>query len=121
MEIRTSQNTNPTVQAYTDRTANAAVGSEKPAAPPVQAVAAIQQPSPADMTAQVTQAIKSINKAMEANAQGLVFSIDESDHSIVKVVDQETGDVIRQLPSKEALEISQALEKAQGLLIKQKA
>ncbi|MFC6521248.1 flagellar protein FlaG [Undibacterium arcticum] len=40
---------------------------------------------------------------------------------MVKVVDQRTQEVIRQMPSPEALEIAKALDKMQGLLIRQKA
>ncbi|MFD2272939.1 flagellar protein FlaG [Undibacterium arcticum] len=39
---------------------------------------------------------------------------------MVKVVDQRTQEVIRQMPSPEALEIAKALDKMQGLLIRQK-
>lgn len=124
MDIKTIQTSGPTVTAFSERSANAATvaaAAEKAVVPSVQATAIIQQPSVADNAAQVTQAIKSINKSLQDKSQGLEFSIDESDRSIVKVVDQETGDVIRQMPSKEALEIAQALDKAQGLLFKQKA
>jgi flagellar protein FlaG len=40
---------------------------------------------------------------------------------VVKVIDRETQDVIRQIPSQEMLDLAQALDKLQGLLIKQKA
>jgi flagellar protein FlaG len=36
-------------------------------------------------------------------------------------VDSETGEVIRQIPSKELLEIAHAIDKMQGMLLKQKA
>ena len=124
MDIKTIQTSGPTVTVFSERSTNAATvaaAAEKAVVPSVQATAIIQQPSVADNAAQVTQAIKSINKSLQDKSQGLEFSIDESDRSIVKVVDQETGDVIRQMPSKEALEIAQALDKAQGLLFKQKA
>ena len=40
---------------------------------------------------------------------------------IVKVMDNATKEVIRQIPSVEMLAIAKALDKIQGLLIKQKA
>jgi flagellar protein FlaG len=50
------------------------------------------------------------------------FSVDEqSGRTIVRVVDRNTKEIIRQMPSQETLEIAQALDKAQGVLIRQKA
>lgn len=79
---------------------------------------------PADSTElnDVKQAVSDINKAMQFMSRQLEFSVDtDSDRTIVKVIDQQTREVIRQMPTKEALEIGKALEKAQGLLIKQTA
>lgn len=70
----------------------------------------------------VDQAVEKINTAVQAFSQTLEFSIDkETDSFIVKVVDKETKEVIRQIPSEELLNIAQALDKLQGLLIKDKA
>jgi hypothetical protein len=61
-------------------------------------------------------------------SQGIEFSIDSTSHRIVvKVVDQSNNQVIRQIPSKEALAIADSLDESQGgqstqgLLIKQQA
>lgn len=58
-----------------------------------------------------------------SNLRGdIQFSVDEdSGQTIVKVIDRSTKDVLMQLPSKEALEIAKALDKFQGLLVKQQA
>ena len=40
---------------------------------------------------------------------------------MVKVIDRETEDIIRQIPSQEMLDLAKALDKLQGLLIRQKA
>jgi flagellar protein FlaG len=40
---------------------------------------------------------------------------------VVKVTDTETDKVIKQIPSKEALELAKALDKLRGLLVKQEA
>ncbi len=59
---------------------------------------------------------------MKTRDSGLEFSIDEESHrTVVKVVDQQTKELIRQMPSVEALEIAKALDRVQGLLINQKA
>jgi flagellar protein FlaG len=88
---------------------------------PVQTAAAVEPPKAIPGIEQVTQAIKSINKAMESLSQGLEFSIDSDTHmTVVKVVDKQTKDVIRQMPTQEALEIAKALDQVRGLLIRQK-
>jgi flagellar protein FlaG len=92
------------------------------AATPVQTVNAVQQAAKTPDMNQVNDAVKQINEAMKALSQGLEFSVDQDVHKVVvKVVDQQTGDVIRQMPTKEALEIAKALDRVQGLLVKQKA
>lgn len=71
---------------------------------------------------EVSAAVKKINDAMTASAQSLEFSIDEDTKDIVvKVIDQGTKEVVRQIPSKEALEIAKALDKTRGLLLNQTA
>lgn len=71
---------------------------------------------------ELEDALDNINKSMQAKSQSLEFSIDQdSNRTIVKVVDQTTKEVIRQIPTPEALAISKALDNAQGLLIKQTA
>lgn len=70
----------------------------------------------------VRQAVSDINKAMQFMSRELEFSVDtDSKRTIVKVIDQQTREVIRQMPTEEALEIGKALEKVQGLLIHQTA
>ncbi|OWW22958.1 hypothetical protein AYR66_19390 [Noviherbaspirillum denitrificans] len=91
-------------------------------AAPVATASAVEPPRQAPSPEQVTQALKSINKTMEGLSQGLEFTIDEDSHrTIVKVVDRNTKDVIRQIPTEEALEIAKALDQVTGLLIRQKA
>jgi flagellar protein FlaG len=77
----------------------------------------------ADPTAkQLQEAIDTIHKAVGTATNELDFSIDEgSGRTVVKVIDKTTNEVIRQFPSKEVLQIAQALDKLQGLLIKEEA
>ena len=71
----------------------------------------------------VSAAVKKINDAMLGSSQSLQFSIDEDSKDIVvKVIDQSTKEVVRQIPSKEALQIAKSIDKSmdkmqQGLLI----
>lgn len=105
--------------------------AEKPSAAdqtaaPVNTVApdALNKPAAAapGKDEQVNEAVQNINKTMQAMGQKLEFSVDEeSKRTIVKVVDERTREVIRQMPSQEALEIAKALDRLQGLLIRQTA
>ncbi|HCA26108.1 MAG TPA: flagellar protein [Betaproteobacteria bacterium] len=67
-------------------------------------------------------AVKSANQFLQAMSRNLSFSIDkDTGKTVVKVVDDTTKEVIRQIPSAEMLAISKALDKLQGLLIKEHA
>jgi flagellar protein FlaG len=71
---------------------------------------------------QVNSAVKHLNETMSASSQDLEFSVDQdSKKTIVKLVDRNTHEVLRQMPTKEALEIAKSLDKAMGKLIDQKA
>lgn len=81
-------------------------------------------PHPVQQASQtaVTEAVDAINAQLQRVSRNLKFSVDhDSGRVVVKVVDGETDAVIRQMPSEEALAISQALDKLQGLIIEQKA
>jgi flagellar protein FlaG len=70
----------------------------------------------------VSAAVKKINESLPTSAQSLQFSIDEDSKDIVvKVIDQNTKEVVRQIPSEEALDIAKSLDKMRGLLIRQTA
>ncbi len=74
------------------------------------------------MREQVNQAVEAINKTIQAASQNLEFSVDKDTRDvIVKVIDQQTKQVLRQIPTEEALDIAKSLDKLQGLLIKQTA
>lgn len=83
---------------------------------------AVQQTVAAPSEGQVNQALQRINKALQRLSPDLEFELDpDTNRAIVKVIDQQTKEVIRQMPTAEALEISKALDKLQGLLVRQKA
>lgn len=67
--------------------------------------------------------VDNINNSLKQANKNLEFTIDtDTRKSIVKLVDTETGEVIRQFPSEETLAISKAIEHMQqGMLLKQKA
>ena len=63
-------------------------------------------------------ALAEINESLRMSAIGVQFEFDkEADTMIVKVVDVESGELIRQMPSEEVVRISRALGKLQGLLV----
>jgi flagellar protein FlaG len=78
-----------------------------------------RQPS----SAQLKNAVDSINRTLHQSNKNLEFTVDdETDEPVVKLVDSETGDVLRQFPTEEALSIAKAIDSFQlGLLIKQQA
>lgn len=99
--------------------ANAATAANPATAAPAAPAARGDAGQAADAGA-LDAAVNHINKALQTLSPSLEFSIDDdSDRTIVKIVDQQTREVIRQIPTAEALDISKALDKVQGLLIRQ--
>ena len=71
---------------------------------------------------QIKQAVQDIQGAVDNLAHNLRFSIDEdTGRTIIKVMDAHTDEVIRQIPTEEAIEIARTLDKIQGLLFNDKA
>lgn len=71
----------------------------------------------------IKSAVSKVSSFLEQQAAtDLSFSVDdETNIRVIKVVDRSTKEVIRQIPSEEMLQMAQALDKLQGLLLKQKA
>jgi flagellar protein FlaG len=77
--------------------------------------------APVDRAA-VRDAVKKLNETVAPALQTLQFEMDEdSEKLVVKVVDKESKEVIRQMPSEEALAFSKTIDKLQGLVIRQTA
>lgn len=71
---------------------------------------------------ELTKAVDEMNERSELLRRNLQFSVDdESGRMVIKVVDSQTDEVIRQIPKEEMLEIARSLEKAEGLLFRAKA
>lgn len=63
-----------------------------------------------DDTAGLRSAVRDINSFVQTQQRNLEFSVDEdTGMTVVKVVDPQTGDVIRQIPSEVALSLARAL------------
>lgn len=88
------------------------------------AAAQIQQERPDQKPNQaiVEKAVKLLSDFMSDIHAEISFSIDrDSGMQVVKVIDSQSDKVIRQIPSEEAVHIAQALDKLQGLFVKDKA
>ncbi len=70
----------------------------------------------------VTQAVTTIEAFTQSISRNLNFSLDDSTgRVIVKVTDAVSGEVIRQIPSEEALRLAESLDEARSLLFKAEA
>lgn len=80
-----------------------------------------QQPS----SEQIKKATDNINQAMKQANQNLEFefSMDtDTKKTVVKVVDKQTGELVRQIPSEETVAIARSIDRFQrSLLLNQKA
>lgn len=86
---------------------------------PAQAAAPPARATPDE----VRQAASQVNAALKQTASSdLQFSVEgENKQVVVRVVDSQTKEVIRQIPSEEMVAISRAMDNMSGLLVQQKA
>jgi len=106
---------------------------KSPQAPEITNTQNINKPLPAPTAQQnvepepasdekIQQAVDQIQDFTDQVARNLKFSIDEdTGKTVVKVLDSQTQEVIRQFPSEEAISIARTLDKVQGLLFSDKA
>lgn len=85
-----------------------------------------QKTSPAPEQAsreQIQRAVEQMRKSLsESSSSNLKFSIDdETGQTIVRVTDIKTGELIRQIPSEELVELAKSLDRMQGKLLRQQA
>jgi flagellar protein FlaG len=123
MDIKAVSGFSPPVNAAADRARQNLQQLQNKAAPAPQRVTDSAAPEPEPEQAErVAQALTTINATLKTLQQGVEFTIDEkSRRTVVKVIDQETKQVLRQMPSQEILDIANALDRLQGLLIRQEA
>ena len=103
--------------------AQRAVSSPDPQAAPAQvAAAAPPEVRPEPSPEQVREAVSTTNDVVRSVQSRLQFVADDaSGQMVVRVMDAESNQVIRQIPSEEMLAISRAIERMQGLLIQGEA
>ena len=106
------------IQAVTSQPAPS--GGARPVAAKAPAPEKVAAPAPD--AAELKQAMEAANSALRAISTDLEFSLDPSTgKTVVRVIDNSTQQVIRQFPSEEMLAIARAIDRFQGLLLRQKA
>jgi flagellar protein FlaG len=71
---------------------------------------------------QVESAVSTIQEFVQSVRRNINFSVeDTSGRVVVKVTDSTSGDIIRQIPSEEALQLAESLEEVRSLLFKAEA
>jgi len=80
----------------------------------------------ASASTNLEQALQDLNGFVQNVQRNLQFDVDDtSGHTVIRVVDSETDEVIRQIPSEEVLALARHLksmgEGEQGLFLKEKA
>ncbi|MEO4048349.1 flagellar protein FlaG [Pseudomonas sp. CAU 1711] len=71
---------------------------------------------------QVESAVSTIQEFVQSVRRNVNFSVENgSGRIVVKVTDASSGDVIRQIPSEEALQLAESLEEVRSLLFKAEA
>ncbi|XZG69401.1 flagellar protein FlaG [Chitinibacteraceae bacterium HSL-7] len=98
------------------------------ASSPVSGVARVgadnSQPQGKSAQDELKEAVQQLNETAKlySSTSSLNFSInDEIDAVVVKVLDGQTEEVIRQIPSEQAIAIAKAIDQFKGLLIKDRA
>jgi flagellar protein FlaG len=83
----------------------------------------VSQPSPQPSQADIQKAFQAIKEKLSSlTSDNLQFSVDNSSGEVVaRITDSQTGALIRQIPSKEALAIAEELDRLRGLLVQQQA
>jgi flagellar protein FlaG len=92
------------------------------ASAPAPAPAAPESDSSQVSAAQLSQAVNQINQIVQSINPGVEFTVDGvTGPVVVKVMDVQSQEVIRQFPSQAALSIAQALDNLQGVLLQHKS
>lgn len=100
----------------------AAVQAVAPAVPSRRVADGLPEEVPLEPTEREQAALAEINQALALASIGLQFEFDkESDQMIARVVDISSGELIRQMPSEEMLQVAKMLDKLQGLIFQRVA
>ncbi len=126
------------VQSGLQSVQNQVTGQSKPAIKPVQTDSVTESSAAREQAAlqrleqqreqqqERTEALRDkvaeLNGYMQNLNRSLQFTVDdESGDTVIKVVDSETEELVRQIPSEEILRIRNAVEKYRGILLETQA
>jgi len=105
-----------------------APGTQGTAAAPQRVATGAAQQAAAQQSVQqfdsegLQKSVDAANRSARSLGSSVQFNIDsQSGKAVVRVVDSETGQVIRQIPSEEMLELRRALDRIAGLVIDETA
>lgn len=119
MDVQTINTATLAATPSTQASARSAPATVQPNSPVAEQK---QVTKPAVNQVQLQNAVTAANEFVKPINSAVEFSVDkDSGELVVKVMDITTKEVIRQIPTEEMLDIAKALDKLQGLLIKQKA
>lgn len=101
----------------------ASMSGDLPSTPAAKAAADAREGETAKLsTEQARKSLDEINKVLAGMSISVQFQIDPNYKDvIVKVVDQESGKVVRQIPTVEVVRIAKAMDNLKGLLFAQTA
>ncbi|HEY7985973.1 MAG TPA: flagellar protein FlaG [Methylophilaceae bacterium] len=106
----------------------ASVANPAAASAPAPSSTPAPQPAPASTQSKhvdekdLVQAVNQINQIVQSVNPGVEFTIESGSNAvIVKVLDVQSQEVIRQFPSEAALSIAQALDNLRGVLLTNKS
>jgi flagellar protein FlaG len=92
-----------------------------------QVASTVIKPSSVDASSQptrevVAKAAADIQQFVQSMGRNLSFSVDETTgYNVVRVVNPNTGELVRQLPSEELLKIARDFQRLNNVLVSQKA
>jgi len=79
-------------------------------------------PAPPPTREKVEQAAARIKEVLRGTTSRLEIEIDDDlDQVVIKIVNGESGEIIRQIPSQELLNLAKHLDEPKGLLVRERA
>ena len=103
--------------AGAQRAASANAKADQIAAPVVRQAADVKAEIAKPSNDQLKQSVDDINKVLASSSISVQFQVDpDYKDLIVKIVDQDSGKLIRQMPTEDVVRISKAMDNLKGLL-----
>ncbi|MEK6642091.1 MAG: flagellar protein FlaG [Nitrospirota bacterium] len=82
----------------------------------------ISTPEPAPTIEKLEQAAARVKDVLRGTTSRLEIEIDSDSHkAVIKILNGESGEIIRQIPAQELLDLAKHLDEPKGLLIQERA